>query len=226
MKHLAIMFIFSLAGTSIALAQFTAGQSFVSGAFDLTATSFKSDPQNESSDYYGYNAFASLGTFTKENKAVGWGFQHSLVINRIPYLDPQPRLLRNIGFGADRFVEFYQPIISQLSVYLRPSVGLFYSLQNQYNPNNTNLVDQTRRHTLSLGADLSAGLAWQFAPKWALYGSFAFFNPIQVSAGVSSSKDYRSQIPDSRGWGFNYQLSPSLSSGSINLGFRYIYDKK
>jgi hypothetical protein len=226
MKQLAITLLLALSSAPFALAQFTTGQSFVSGAIDLTATSFKSDPQNESSDYYGYNAFASLGTFTGENRAVGWGFQHSLVINKISYLDPQPRLLRNIGFGADRFVEFYQPIISQLSLYLRPSVGLFYSLQNQYNVNSTNSVDQTQRHTLSLGANLSAGLAWRFAPKWALYGSFAFLNPIQVSAGLSSTEDYRSQIPDSRDRSFTYRLSPTLSSGSINLGFRYIYDKK
>ena len=226
MKHLAVTLLLALSSVSLTLAQFTTGQSFVSGAIDLTATSFKANQQNESLDYYGYNVFTSLGTFTKENRAVGWGFQHSLVINRISYLDPQPRLLRNIGFGADRFVEFYQPLISQLSVYLRPSVGLFYSLQNQYNAQNLRLIDQQQRHALSLGANLSAGLAWRFAPKWALYGSFAFFDPISISGELTSTKDYRSQIPDSRSRSFTYRLSPTLSSGSVNLGFRYIYDKK
>lgn len=226
MKQLAIILVFSLVSASAALAQFTTGQSFVSGAFDVTTNSFKPDRQNESSDYYGYNVFASLGTFTKENRAVGWGFSHSLSIAKESSLNPQPRLLRNIGIGADRFVEFYQPLISQLAVYLRPSVGLSYSLQNQYNANGTNLVDQTQRHTLSLGANLSAGLAWRFASKWALYGGFAFLNPIQVSGGISSSEEYRSQFTDHRGWNFNYQLSPTLSSGSVSLGFRYFYEKK
>lgn len=157
---------------------------------------------------------------------MGWNLSQGLSISRERHLDREPPALKNISLGGQRFVEFYQPLQTNLSLYFRPAIGLSYTLQNSFGQDNGSLISQTRQHTLSLGADLSAGLAWRFAAKWALYGGFAFVDPIRMSGGLFTSENYRISIAEYRGWTFDYQLSPVLTSGRIGLGFRYFYERR
>lgn len=191
-------------------AQFEAGQSFVSGNFSTNIASFKSEATQPSENYFYYNFGVSWGQFTKSNRAAGWGLNSSLAKYTNDRLNTPS--FQELSLGGSRFVEFYKPIAEKLALYLIPSVGLTYSQENT--PNGQTIINQT--NTLILGASLSAGIAWRITPKWALYGSLAFANPISISAGVSNKKNYDRSTPknstvESRGSVFDYSFAPSLN---------------
>ena len=223
----------------IATAQFQAGERFVSGGLSFNFSDNKYEDANLTNHYANYNHSTSVssGHFTKNNKAVGWSLSQSLSLEKNVY-DPNlldsPRKFRYLGFGVGRFVEYYKPVFEKFALYLRPSVGLTYGLGNNYNyvmlNNGTSALSQSRTNTITLGLNLNAGIAWRLSPKWALYGGFAFVDPISLSAGWTNAENPGSGNPQSapietEGSFFKYDLSPALSSGNINLGFRYFYTR-
>lgn len=223
--------------SGITKAQFNTGERFVAGGFGISLTDNKYRPNvNTMGDLgqYNHNIEISLGHFMSNSKAVGWTLSQSLSL--INYGDwtrpyPEPRTLQSIGVGVNRFVEYYKPISEKLALYLSPSLGLNYQLQNQNSAQNGDIVlIRTQANTLTLGINLSAGIAWRLASRWALYGGFAFANPVSISYGWQNSEFYRQSSPqtadtNSEGSFFKYNFSPSLSSGGIALGFRYFYTR-
>ncbi|WP_373515113.1 hypothetical protein [Persicitalea sp.] len=240
MKSSSLYFLFTFVILPIAAkAQFQAGQSFVSGGLSLNLNDNKYKGPNtvNQSANYSHNIDISSGYFTRNNKAVGWTLSQSLSTNTnasLPNYPGFPSKLRYLGFGGSRFVEYYKPVFEKVSVYIQPSVGLKYGLDNEYNrvilDNGTNAFSLRRTNTFTLGMNLNAGVAWQVAPKWVLYGTFAYFNPISISAGWKNTENPPVNSPRSgpaktEGSFLNYNLVPSLDSGYIGLGFRYFYTR-
>jgi len=215
-----------------AKAQFEVGQSFISGGFSFSASDLKLDENQSAQNAFGYNINSTWGTFTKENKAKGWGINHSLSSRIINGYDIAPRSFQGATIGIERFAEYYsKPIFEKLVLYIRPRIGLTYALNNTLTNENAKLTSETQNHTLTLGAGISAGIAWRLTPRWALYGSFAFTNPISLTGGISNTVNYQQKNPQGenlkiRGNFFEYNFSPTLSSGGISLGFRYFYTRK
>lgn len=218
--------------TTSVQAQFETGQSFVSGGFSTNLGSYNNPDLESKGRNLDYNINASWGKFTKENRAVGWGISHGLSSNRLDRDVAARPSISSAGIGVDRFAEFYKPVFEKFALYIQPRVGLAYALNNTYSlQNNTTLSYKTRYHQLTLGASLSAGIAWRITPKWALYGNFAFTNPISISGGIGNTVDYpengsQGEYTKSRSSFFEYKLSPTLFSGSVGLGFRYFYTRK
>ncbi len=229
--HKSIVLVVLLFASLGAQAQFEAGQSFISGNFSTNFNRAKYDDTQPAQGLFSYNVGASWGTFTQKNKALGWGLSHSLTSQKFNSGNENIPSLKNVSFGGSRFVEFYKPVFDKVALYISPSVGLTYRLENsvdQQGGAGTYRVNQD--NTLSLGASLSGGIAWRFTPKWSLYGNFAFTNPISISGGVSTSKQYSANVPstepvEARGGVFSYNFSPGLSSGYVGLGFRYFYTR-
>ncbi|MPR32618.1 hypothetical protein [Salmonirosea aquatica] len=222
--------------SGITKAQFNAGERFVTGDVNISLNDNKHVNPNSTPHYgtYGYNVSASLGHFTTDNKAVGWTLNQSLSL--INYDDwfgtyAAPRTLQGFGVGIGRFVEYYKPISEKLALYIRPSLGLTYQLENQDNRQNGDIiVIRNQSNTLTSGINLSAGIAWRLASRWALYGGFAFANPVSISYGWQNSESYQQSSPQTgstktEGSFFKYNFSPTLSSGNISLGFRYFYTR-
>lgn len=221
------------------MAQFNVGERFVEGSFGIELNDTRYRPNintiGNHGQYY-HNVYISLGHFTTNTKAVGWNLNQSLSLFNYGIYDDsvkvRPRSLTRLGVGVERFVEQYKPISEKLALYLRPSLGLSYRLENTWGQDvpNPGISYQTQTNTLILGASLAAGIAWRITPKWALYGNFAFTNPVSVSGGISTTENYQEKNPQggnlkSRGNFFEYNFSPTLSSGSIGLGFRYFYTR-
>ncbi len=212
-------------------AQFEAGQSFVSGDFSTNINRFQYIDSQPTQGVFNYNIGVSWGQFTQANRSSGWELSHALSTQKSTYLPPNIPSLQQVSFGGSRFIEFYKPLSEKFALYLSPSIGLTYILQNNVNQQNTEgsyYVNQT--NTLILGASLRAGIAWRITPKWALYGNFASTNPINISGGVSNTKHYNVNTPvgapvESKGSAFGYNFTPNLNTGSIGLGFRYFYTR-
>lgn len=239
MKNILILLVLiSLPG--ITKAQFKAGEHFVAGGFGISLIDTKFRPGvNTIGNHgqYSHNIGISLGHFTTDNRAVGWTLDQSLSLFNYGYYDSsikiKPRSLTSLRVGIGRFVEYYKPISEKLALYISPSLGLTYELANTWGQDSSppGISYQTQTNTLILGASLAAGIAWRITPKWALYGNFAFTNPISISGGISNTVNYQEKNPQgenlkTRGSLFEYNFSPTLSSGSIGLGFRYFYTRK
>lgn len=215
-----------------AQAQFEAGQSFISGSLSTTLGYFNNPVRESKSEALNYGVSASWGRFTKENRASGWGISHNLLSDNYYYPLADLPSVRSASVGVDRFVEFYKPVFEKFALYIQPRVGLSYGLDNQFGlENDGTLSFKTQNQRVILGASLAAGIAWHITPKWALYGNFAFTNPISISGGISNTVNYQEKNLQgenlkSRGSLFEYNFSPSLSSGNIGLGFRYFYTRK
>lgn len=226
--------------SGISKAQFNAGEHFVEGSFGISLIDTKFHPGvNTIGNHgqYNHDIGISLGHFTTNSRAVGWTLDQSLSLFNYGYYDSsvkvRPRSLTRLGVGVGRFVEHYKPISEKLALYIRPSLGLTYQLENTWGQHAPapGISYQTQTNTWILGASLAAGIAWRITPKWALYGNFAFTNPISISGGVSTTENYQEKNPQggnlkSRGNFFEYNVSPTLSSGSIGLSFRYFYTRK
>ncbi len=238
MRNLFILAAFLLF-PALSKAQFKAGQIFFQGgaSFSLNDTkyrSFGSDPDSKFGNY-GHNLNYSSGYFTADNRAIGWTLGQSLSLTNFGEYGstiPSPRSLRSIGFSAGRFVEHYKSLSDKFALYIRPGFGLSYLLQNDDGQQQGNIrYTQNQTNTFFLSVNVSGGVAWLVSPKWALYGGFACANPISISAGWNniatiSTNSPRGLASESRGSFFNYNLSPALSSGSINLGFRYLVTRE
>ncbi|WP_254561273.1 outer membrane beta-barrel protein [Dyadobacter diqingensis] len=230
MKKIFIM-IFAFLFCTTAKAQFETGDTFIGGGFYNTFSNFKSQNLNSSATTYGHNINVAWGTFVKDNKAVGWGINHTLSLQKLKEFNVDPRRLRNFGIGGERFWEFYKPLSSKFSVYVRPSLSLTYNLTNEYSLINDKLTDETRLNKVTVGASLGAGIVWRVTPKWALYGSFAFANPINISTGFGEIESYTrvsagGENLKTKKTLFDYQFSPSFQTGSIGLGFRYFFARR
>lgn len=218
--------------TTSAQAQFETGQSLVSGGFSTTSGYYKNPDLESKGRNLNYNINASWGKFTRENRASGWGISHGLSSNRFDGAWATLPSVRGASVGIDRFVEFYKPVFEKFALYIQPSVGLSYGLNNQFGvQSDGTLAYKTQNHRLTLGASLAAGIAWRITPKWALYGNFALTNPISISGGIENTVNYQNKNPQggntkSQGSFFEYNFSPTLSSGSVGLGFRYFYTRK
>ncbi|SEI44036.1 hypothetical protein SAMN05216327_101588 [Dyadobacter sp. SG02] len=213
---------------SLVTAQFKEGESFIGGAFNVNLFDSKSKDTDSRYNVYGHNIDVSLGKFRSSTKAVGWTLSHNLATQKIKSLTFEPKPLNSLGFGISRFWEFYKPLNDKFSLYVRPRIGLGYNLENTFENANGIITTETRIHSISLAASVGAGIAWRIAPKWAIYGGFAFSNPLDVSFGFGRQRDVANprpdgQYPQSNLRGFSYRFAPELSSGSIGLGFRYFY---
>ncbi len=234
MKNLLVLFTYLLLPIT-SLAQFETEQRFVQGGFNLALSDSKYLSSYNDIKYgdYSHNLSYSSGHFTRNNRAVGWTLNQSLSLRKIreSINTSEPlRTLRSIAFGGERFVEHYKSLSDKFSLYIRPGFGLSYRLQNQDGEQNGNQIyTKYQTNTFTLGANVSAGVAWLVLPKWALYGGFAFTNPISLSAGWRNSESITQTNPGTptigKGSFFNYNFTPSLSTGSINLGFRYFYTR-
>lgn len=215
-----------------AFAQFKEGQSFVAGNFFNYLNTFKSKNPNAGVDHYTHNLGFSFGKFTKDNRAAGWGITQSLIIENYDNMSVDPRALRELGFGMERFWEFYKPILAdKIALYARPILGLSYTHNGAWEQLDGALSLEKRTNTVMLGVSLAVGLAWRVTPRWALYGSFAFYNPANVAYSFGDTENYLAQNPGGENVvdktsGFKYSLSPELSAGTVGLGFRYIYGGK
>lgn len=220
---------------ALSKAQFKAGQIFFAGgaSFFLNDTKYKSQGFGPDSKFgtYGHNLSYSSGCFTDKNRAIGWTLGQSLsLVNFGEYrgTTPAPRTLRSIGFSAGRFVEHYKSLSDKFALYVRPGFDLTYQLQNEDGQQDRGVrYTKYQTNTFFLGVNVSGGVAWFVSPKWALYGGVAFANPISVSAGWNNKATVSTNYPggantDNKGSFFNYNFSPRLASGSINLGFRYL----
>jgi len=238
MKNLLILGAFLLFPV-FSKAQFKAGQIFFQGgaSFSLNDTKYNGSYGSSADKLGNYNHDInySSGYFTADNRAVGWTLGQSLSLTNFGEYGstiPSPRTLRSIGFSGGRFVEHYKSLSNKFALYVRPGFGLTYLLQNEDGRQEQRSLSYTKdqTNTFILGVNVSGGVTWLLSPKWALYGGFAFANPISVSAGWNNTAtipiNSRGPIRESRGSFFNYNLSPALSSGSINLGFRYLVTRE
>ncbi len=233
MRNLFILVVILLL-PALCTAQFKAGQIFFAGgaSFSLNDTKYRSNGFNPDGKFgtYSHNLDYSSGYFTDKNRAIGWTLGQSLSL--VNYGESRstisgPRTLRSLGFSGGRFVEHYKSLSDKFALYVRPGFGLGYRLQNDDDQQQGNVrYAKNQTNTFTLGINVSGGVAWLVSPKWVLYGGVAFANPISISAGwkdiaiVPGSSGY--QPTDTKGSFFNYNFSPTLSSGSINLGFRYL----
>jgi len=225
MKKIFILF-FALMICTQAKAQFTTGQKFIGGSFYTNFNNLKAKYSDLKTNDYDHNIAILLGRFVKDNKAVGWTLRNNLSLANRDGFDMDTKALRNLGVGVDRFLEFHKPIGTKFSVYVSPSVGLTYNLTNTYTTSNDVVIMETQTNKLTVGASLGAGIVWKVAPKWALYGNFAFINPVNISGLRGDTENYLVQSSQggnlkTKTTAFDYSFSPSLSSGSIGLGFRY-----
>jgi hypothetical protein len=228
MKNSIALLIFTLATHSVANAQFKEGESFVSGAFYLNL--FDSKPKDINSHYnrYSHDISVSIGKFKSSTFATGWGIDHALSLQKFDNFNIDPNKLQDLRFGIVRFWEFYKPLNDKLALYLRPNTSLSYQVRNTFQISNDKILTETHGNSFSVNFGASAGVAWRIAPKWAIYGGFAFFNPLFVSYGFGHTRFTDTLRPDgeypqTNNSGFAYRFSPELSSGSIGLGFRYFY---
>lgn len=209
-------------------AQFKEGEKFISGSFYLNL--FDNKTKGIDSQYRRYNHAidVSLGKFKSNTMATGWGLSHSLSFQKLENFNIDPKPLQTLSFGIVRFWEFYKPLNDKFALYVRPDASLGYTFKNSFEVNDDKIVRETRDNSFLLGFDISAGIAWRLAPKWAIYGGFAFSNPLFVSYGFGKTSNTVTprpdgQYPQTNTRGFAYSFSPQLSSGSIGLGFRYFY---
>ncbi|MGG7663047.1 outer membrane protein [Dyadobacter sp. BHUBP1] len=213
---------------ALANAQFKEGESFIDGAFQVNLFDSKAKDTDSQYRLYGHNIDVSLGKFRSGTKAVGWSLSNNLAIQKVKSLTFEPKPLQNLGFSISRFWEFYKPLNDKFSLYARPRIGLGYNLANTFDNANGNITTETRLNSISLVANIGAGIAWRIAPKWAIYGGVAFSNPLDVSYSFGRRRDVANprpdgQYPQNNLRGFSYRFAPDLSSGSIGLGFRYFY---
>jgi hypothetical protein len=229
MKNVAIIVVLLLTGHSVT-AQLKTGESFFGGSVYFNFKKMINNDQDARYDQYYHDINMSIGRFVKNNKAVGWGLTHTLSIQKLENFNITPKPLRNIGFGGQRFWEFYKPINNKFSLYLRPTLGLSIELRNDYsiNDNENRISAEINTKKLELGVGLGAGVAWRLTPKWALYGGFAMSNPLNIS--TSFIKETNLEVQNQTGenlriknTAFDYQFAPTISSGGISLGFRYFY---
>lgn len=224
MKKYIILFLALVCIVSHADAQFESGESFLSGSFHTDLGRSRSNSADFTQSNFRYNLNLSVGKFVKDNKAVGWSLSNNLSlqnVNKSEYIKP----LQNLGFGLSRFVEYYKPLGGKFAVYVRPSVGIGYSLSKEYSGTGTLLIYEVTRNRVSLSAGLEAGLAWRFDSKWAMYGSVAFSNPISVSTSFNHQK-YPDGALNQKGTSLEYNFNPMASYGQIGLGLRYFCGKK
>jgi hypothetical protein len=213
---------------SLASAQFKEGESFADGSFYVNLFDNKMKNTDIGLNRYSHNINLSLGRFKSSTFATGWALSHNLITQNLKNYDIDPKSLQTLGFGVSRFWEFYKPLNDKFSLYVRPSIGLSYKLDNTYESSSSVILSETRRHSFSLGASVSGGIAWRLAPKWAIYGGFAFTNPLDITFGFAKNRNVADmrpdgQFPQTNSRGFSYRFAPELSSGSIGLGFRYFY---
>lgn len=216
---------------SLALAQFKEGEKFISGSFYLNLYDNKAKDLDSHYKRYNHTISVSTGKFKSNTMATGWGLNHSLSFQKLENFNIDPKPLQTLSFGIERFWEFYKPLNDKFALYVRPDVGLGYTFRNTFEITNDRIVRETQDNSFLLGFDISAGIAWRLAPKWAIYGSFAFSNPLYVSYGFGKTSDTATprpdgQYPQTNTRGFAYSFAPQLSSGSIGLGFRYFYGMK
>lgn len=233
MKNLMILSAFILLPV-LAKAQFKAGQIFFQGGANFSLNDTKYPRSDGYSDRrfgnYNHNLSYSSGYFTGDTRAIGWTLGQSLSLvksGNVQGITLAPRTLQSISFSAGRFVEHYKSLSDKFALYIRPGFGLTYQLKNEINQQDALSYANLQTNTFTLGINVGAGVAWRVSPKWALYGGVAFANPINVSVGWNNSENISTnnlggQPRNTKGSFFNYNLSPSLYSGSINLGFRYI----
>ncbi|MGV3604709.1 MAG: hypothetical protein ACO1N1_26020 [Dyadobacter fermentans] len=233
MKNLTtkILIVASIMVHSVAQAQFREGESFVSGSFYLNAFDSKAKNFDSHNKRYSHNIDVSVGKFKSSTFATGWGFNHGLVHQKLRNFNIDPKPIQSLSFGVNRFWEFYKPLNDKFALYARPSAGVTYAVKNEVEFNNNVIIRELHGNVFSLDLGVSAGIAWRVAPKWAIYGSFAFLSPINVSYGFGYSKQTANPLPDgqyakSDSRAFSYRFAPDLSSGSIGLGFRYFYGMK
>ena len=213
---------------SLASAQFKEGESFIDGSFYVNVFDNKMKNTDTGINRYSHNINLSLGRFKSSTFATGWTLSHNLVTQKLKNYNIDPKSLQTLGFGVSRFWEFYKPLNDKFSLYVRPNVGLGYKLDNTFESSNDIILTDTRIHSFSLGASVSGGVAWRLAPKWAIYGGFAFASPLDVTLGFSKKRNMANirpdgEYPQTNARGFSYRFAPDLSSGSIGLGFRYFY---
>ncbi len=206
-------------------AQFVSGQRFVEGGYTVLIGGLSSIDPNSSrtGGYYSHGVGVMWGSFSRDNKATGWRIGQGMGFSKVPDYQPSAPQLLNFNLSGERFVEYYTSLHPKVALFARPSVGLTCGLQNTYgsDPNEKQLFRETQRHSISLGLNFSAGLAWRFAPKWMLYGIFSIKNPVDVSVVRinNESKGTKSNSVD-----FNF--SPELNTGNVGFGFRYFYDRR
>jgi len=216
---------------SLANAQFKEGESFVDGSFYASILDNKMKNTDMGLNRYNHNINLSLGRFRSNTYAAGWFLSHNLVTQNLKNYDIDPKSLQTLSFGISRFWEFHKPLNDKFSLFVRPSAGVAYKLDNTYESNDGRILTERRTQSISLSASVAGGIAWRVAPKWALFGGFAFSNPLEVSLGFSKERNVANPLPDGQypqvnSRGFAYRFSPDLSSGSIGLGFRYFYGMK
>ena len=232
MKNFAkLIFVILLMQYTVAEAQFQSGQSFVGGNFSTFFNDYKSKNMDSQGTNYSHNIGISWGSFVKDNKAVGWGINHNLRIYKLTDFNIDPKPIQEFGIGGERFWEFYKPLNDKFALYVRPSFGLNYNLQNTYQASNNDITYEAQSNKLTLGASLGAGIAWRITQKWALYGSVAIVNPIDVSGALNTTESFTEKNAagenvKSRGLSFDYKFAPTIASGSIGLGFRYFCGMK
>jgi hypothetical protein len=216
---------------SPANAQFQEGESFVSGTFYLNFDDSKTNNINSHYNRYSHDINVSIGKFRSSTFASGWGIDHGLSLHKFENFNIDPKNLQNLRFGIERFWEFYKPLNDKLALYLRPDASLSYQVRNAFETSNDKIITETHGNSFSLNLGVSAGIAWRIAPKWAIYGGFAFLNPLSVSYGFGHTRFTDTirpdgEYPQTNTSGFAYRFSPQLSSGSIGLGLRYFYGRK
>ncbi|MCE6992386.1 hypothetical protein [Dyadobacter sp. CY323] len=231
MKNIILTFTLLVFFGTIAEAQFQAGEKFISGSFYNGLTNVKEKKEEAALNNYSHNIGVSFGKFVQNNRAVGWGISHTLSTYKNRELDFVRKPLSEFGIGIERFAEYYKPLNDKFALYVRPSGNLGYTLKNTYQLSNDELYYETKTNSIVLGLSLGAGISWRISPKWMIDGGFAFTNPINISYGFESIEYHQQQNPaggnlETKGTAFKYMFSPTLSSGSIGLGFRYFCGMK
>ncbi|HEV7347697.1 hypothetical protein [Telluribacter sp.] len=215
-----------------AQAQYQVGQHFISGNVDLGANRYGENSTIHNN--YNHSLGLAIGKFTRENRAVGWSLQNSVRMNKFENYVPAIRKVGSMGFGLDRFVEFYLPVGEKFTLFARPSLGVSYQLQNFFTVANSPkiggnwvLANQSQRHSYFLSVNLSGGVLWQFAEKWALQGSVAGITPLSMMFSRRVEEEY-GLAPNTQKNTYtqnqlSYTLQPDLNTGYVGLGFRYFY---
>jgi len=230
MKNLTtkILIVTFIMAHSVAKAQFKEGESFLGGSFYLDLYDTKPKDIDSHLKTYSHNIGLSIGKFKSSTRAAGWSLDHALGIQNYEGYNIDPKPLQRLRFGISRFWEFYKPLNDKFALYVSPNVGLSYTLGNSFEVASDKIVQETHDNSFMLNLSAGAGIAWRVAPKWAIYGGFAFVNPLYLSYGFGyqvnkSNPRPDGQYPQSNSRGFVYRFTPELSSGSIGLGFRYFY---
>lgn len=231
MKNSILTFLLLILFSHIAAAQFQAGESFISGGFYNNLVNVNETRTNSGMNSYNHYISLSMGKFVRDNRALGWGLTHRLVTESNSLFRPEPAQLKELGFGIERFAEFYKPLGEKFALYVRPSLDLGYSLKNNNAISDNQLVYESKVNSIDLSAGISAGVTWRFSPKWAIQGSFALLNPISIGYGFSKTEYFQNKYPNGENVKYEvnsitYAFSPGISSGSIGLGFRYFYGGK